>query len=487
MKNFLLVILAICLSITKAAYGDGAQITVVGVGKVPIGTDISLSRDQSFEAAKQNAVANAIDNKLGANTAEDPAVQDKLASITQQVTDDMVVNQDSNRDGSNNYVTTVTLQMDEAFFTELIQNAGIANSGNASSTANQYRVLAIMDEYFTTPTDQQEQKPLKEVVNYHSDQSSSSDFKANFKAHNADQENGSLYANDGGGAAIRDSLNGASSASAAGSASGSDQKTDVVDYNSLIEYQPKNVGPADQNFTYAQIVEVAQQFDLTIVDNSVIKSQYFRGKPMSLNQLQNAGTWFDYIDKAAKASAKADYVMLGNSIIVDNGRNAETGECECDGMVTVNTFSTRGGESIGTDIQTESAFGNSPDQCRAAVAKKMGEIVGSNVSHRIANYAKLREMYGQAFNVELDSLRGHLTGRIADTFLDALDAMPGRQGRVVERGRDKNSIQVTVTYKGDKGFTRDFNTATANMAVFSNMDSTTSGNNIRFCLEGTCP
>src|SRR5665213_105635 len=330
-----------------------------------------------------------------------------------------------------------------------------------------------MDEYFTTPTDQQGQKPLKEVVEYHSDQSGASDYRGHFKAHGTDMASGSDYIHDEGTTA-RDSLNASSSASASGAASGSEHKNDVVDYKSLVEYQPRDVGPAAQDYTYAQIVDVAERFDLTIVDNSAIRSRYFPGKQMSLNTLQDSEKWFDYIDNAAIKMAKADYVMLGTAIIVDNGRNAATGLCECDGMVTVNTFSTRGGESIGTDVQTQSAFGNSPDQCRAAVAKKMGEVVGSDVSHHIANYAKLREMYGQSYNVELVSLRGNLTGRTADAFLDALDAMRGRQGEVVERSRDRKSLQVTVTYKGNR-FTRDFNSASSNIPAFANMDSTVSG------------
>ena len=66
-------------------------------------------------------------------------------------------------------------------------------------------------------------------------------------------------------------------------------------------------------------------------------------------------------------------------------------------MVVVKVYSTTDGETIASSALTESASGNSPDQCRASVAKKVGLGLGSTIASQIQDYWKTRQMYGTEY------------------------------------------------------------------------------------------
>jgi len=60
----------------------------------------------------------------------------------------------------------------------------------------------------------------------------------------------------------------------------------------------------------------------------------------------------------------------------------------CDGMVAIKVYSTADGEAIASGALTESASGNTNDQCRTNVAEKIGVGLGNVVSNKIQEYWK---------------------------------------------------------------------------------------------------
>jgi hypothetical protein len=58
---------------------------------------------------------------------------------------------------------------------------------------------------------------------------------------------------------------------------------------------------------------------------------------------------------AAARDEQADFFMMGNTIILDNGKNTATGLFVCDGLLSLKTFSTEDGSTIAAEARSESA------------------------------------------------------------------------------------------------------------------------------------
>ena len=154
---------------------SAADLMVNGEGSAPITADIALTRESSLLAAKRDAVISAIKKINGAYAHDDEKVRGAVDDIAKQVGAEYIFDQSTRRDAANNFVTTLKLKLDDQEFRKLISDHGIA-----VKTANNYPILVVMDEYFTTPTDTQ--KPLREVVEYFSDKSAHNKIDASANA-----------------------------------------------------------------------------------------------------------------------------------------------------------------------------------------------------------------------------------------------------------------------------------------------------------------
>ena len=124
---------------------------------------------------------------------------------------------------------------------------------------------------------------------------------------------------------------------------------------------------------------------------------------ISSDKLANSAELAKYVE-AARKDAKADFFAIGVSYITDNGKNENTGRNTCDGNVFVKVYSTVDGEVIASGTFTETASGNSADQARSAVAKKIGNELGEVLSKKIQDYWKRRMMYGSEYIVQIKEL-----------------------------------------------------------------------------------
>lgn len=507
-STFSKTILSLAL-MSVASWAQAVDLNVNGEGKVLITQDIAVTRQSSLHAAKRDAVLSAIKKINGPQAASDPKVLAVLDDITKQVGDSYIANQSSNRDAENNLVTVVSLKLDDKEFRKLISDEGIA-----IKTADTYPILVVMDEYFTTATDKRQ--PLSEVVNYFSDQSShlklndtehessaskASSYSKSSASLNAASESGAAYAGRGGYAAGYDSAavsarakrsSGASEASSSNSSSKltiDAGQNDVVSYQKIVQYQPQNVGPSNQSYTYEAVMREASSYDLNIIDNSLFRSKYFVGKALTLQELTNGRDLAHYVS-AAHDEAKADFFMAGTSIIYDLGKDANTGQSICDGVVSLKAFSTTDGKLLATDARTESATGLSSDQCRVNVANKLAVFTASVVGSQIGEYWKNRNMYGQQYTVQLISKVGQLNFQIKRNFTSLISNLKGVTAPPVKRGDDSKQVEYSLQYSGSTPIGDAVGDLVSNSDAFKsfpNFDISSSGTQVRVCLESACP
>lgn len=491
-----------------ATFSQAADLMVNGQGRSPITADIAVTRQSSLQAAKRDAVLAAIKKINGPSAADDPKVIGVLDAITQQIGDEFIFDQSTSRDAANNFVTVLKLKLDDKDFRKLVSDQGIA-----LKTANNYPILVVMDEYFTAPTDGQ--KPLSEVVEMFSDKSShlkqsdassdaansSSSSSANSSASVSGQRSASASYYDGGYAAANgqasidahgqqhSSQSDTASSNSSSAHSVDEGQNDIQSYKKVVQYQPQNVGPSEQSYTYEAILREAASYDLNMIDNSLFRSKYFTGKPLTLQELTNGSDLARYV-AAAHDDAKADFFMAGTSIIYDRGKDAATGQSVCDGVVTLKAYATTDGKILATDARTESASGNSSDQCRVNVANKLAVFTGSVLGSQISEYWKNRNMYGRQYTIQMVSLLGQLNFQTKHNFGKLMNDLKGVKDLPVKRGDDAKQVEYSVQYNGETPIGDAIGELVSNSPAFKaypNFDVNTKGDKIRICLEAACP
>lgn len=523
MKANVLLLTTTLMTLGNAALAE--TLMVSGIGKAPITQDAALTRTESLQSAKRDAVVQLINKLNGPRSADDPAIQAKLDLVAKQIGDEFILDQSTNRDAANNLVTTLKLQIDDLQVRSLISDLGIAQT-----TARNYPILILMDEFFTTPTDST--KPLREVVEYSSDKSAVYDEKAHddasassnsessqksdervsaAAAYSADAQvqasrnteingyygsgNEQVGVNASASAAGKARYDGATKSESSNTEAASESRSagheisaeqkDVQTFKKLVEYQPRNVGPDKQNYTLQALLRQTARYDLATRDSDLFRSKYFTGKPLTIDEMTNSSELSRFT--AAARDEQADYLMVGNTIILDNGKSPATGQFVCDGLLSLKTFSTEDGSTIAAEARSESASGNTPDQCRVNVANKMGNYAVGVVGHAISEYWKKRETYGREYSVVLRSLMGNLNENSKDAFSEALESMQGINSKVIERRSTRNELEVSLTYKGEKSLSRAIGAALKTQAVFSQSGRKVDGTKIVICLEGQCP
>lgn len=517
--KFRLAILGTLFALQNTALAG--DLLVNGEGAAPITADIALTRESSLLAAKRDAVVAAIKKINGAYAYDDAKVRGAVDDIAKQIGAEYIADQSTRRDSANNFITIVKLKLDDKEFRKLVSDAGIG-----VKTANSYPILIVMDEFFTTPTDNQ--KPLREVVEFFSDKSSHNKIDAS--AHD-DSSSASTYAEStkasansrisasadssaaghsygyygGGGFAGQSSSSVAGSSNAkvdnnlntsdtTASSSGYNYKEDsgqnnIQSFKKLVEYQPQQVGPSDRSYTYEAILREAASYDLNVLDNSIFRSRYFTGKPLTLQELQNGPELAHYVD-AARDDLKADYLMVGSTIIYDMGKDPATGQARCDGVITLKAYSTADSKVLATDARSESASGNSPDQCRVNVANKLASFTGNVLGVQIAEYYKNRNMYGRQFSVKLVSLLGQLNFQLKRSFGKSIEQVKGLKEVPVKRKEDAREVEYSLQYIGETPIGDALGEVIANSDAFKaypNFDINTQGTIVRICLEASCP
>ena len=413
----------------------GTDLEVVGRSKTPITEDVQTVAGTGKSLALRDAVVNAINKILGANSTEKPEVQAKIETIVGQVESFKLNENESPERIGNDYVLTVKLTLDEKKLRKLLSDEGLAS--NIASTRSA-AILMLMDEFFTKPSDIN--APLEELVEYENNKgtkkadasgSASSDIGTSSidaaSAQTAKQQGSvTVEANSAQGSNAyssgeRVTANESHNIRSASFKQSVQEKHDNTYYKKLVRYQPRNAGPEKQNYTLRGISGIFQDYDIKIINNDIFKSKYFGNRPITLDKLQNGKELSKYAIFARK-EANSDFFSVGSSVIIDTGKSSATGNSTCNGLTSVAIYSTSDGEEIASESVSESASGDSSDQCRGNIASKLAESLGKTVANRIQEYWKRREMYGREYVVTYSG-KLNLGGRTA--FMNAVKKTQG--------------------------------------------------------------
>lgn len=427
-----------------------------------------------------------IDRTLGANSSKKPEVQEKFDELVSQSSVYILDQSFTGEIEDNNYVARAYLTVDETEFRTLLSDMGVALNTQA---VRAHSIMLVLDEFFARPSDLNNAVLTKEVTTYKYDYdeklkdtekasassyskakgsgSSSNSYNVNAKSkgnYNAKASGG--YANEYGGAGYSGSASGShnNSYKASGSnknkydySASSGSKASYghfVDYSkkeneffqNIKEYDVTSPKAENLNFTQPALQDAFVTYDIRALDNDVFKSKYFKGQPISSDKLANSAELAKYVE-AARTDAKADFFAIGVSYITDNGKNENTGRNTCDGNVFVKVYSTVDGEVIASGTFTETASGNSADQARSAVAKKIGNELGEVLSKKIQDYWKRRMMYGSEYIVQI---KGNFLPVERITINKAMQNVEGIKN-VALRTSDSTQAEFTVNYSGQDG------------------------------------
>ena len=138
------------------------------IKKDPIGT-----RNQALNNAKTDAVIALIKKINGPQAMQDAELH--LADIVKQVDNGYVFNRGSQTNNNNELVTSISIEMDDQEFRQILNDLGLSKKNSRTSP-----IMIVMDEYFSVPRDNS--KPMKEFTSYFSDKSYAYDEKASYDA-----------------------------------------------------------------------------------------------------------------------------------------------------------------------------------------------------------------------------------------------------------------------------------------------------------------
>ncbi len=477
---------------------------------------------EAERAAKRQAAAVAIEKVLGPNASLDPRIAAKVDAVASQIPEERVIDvRSATLNGF--YEVTATLVLDDKEFRSLLSDLGIAVN---TATARSHSILAVMDEFLTSPRDLNAPLEELEVIrsevgqSFHDRSKASSrsasasasasasethvDARASSSARGAEShDRGAELAGRGGSLAAHDRGSTSVSATEAKSLQASDRRAsaqtrsassassstaDVASeqhdnqfYMKLVKYQPQGGSPEKTSQTYNALVGQLQDYDLRVLDNDAFRSRYFKGRPLTIQELQDGAELAKYVS-FARTDGNADFFMVGTSVIVDAGTSPVTGDLSCTGILSLKTYSTADGESIASETISEASSGRTVNDCAGNLAKKLAALAGPVVGARVQEYWKRRSAYGREFVLTLTGKSLPLMVKTA--FAKALKGVPGVEADT-QRASSSTRLQVVLTYKGADPLDQAIAAALGENAAFAALDSRTNGNQVLLCL-GPC-
>ena len=438
-------------------------------GAPPVPPDFQSLRAYALGAAKRQALIAAVDKVLGPGASRDPRVAAKLDAVQAQVSDEALVDTKSARVG-NSYEVRIKLVLDDKEFRTLLSDLGIAIN---TAAVRGYSILSVMDEFITSPRDLK--APLEELEEFSSDKGGTFSDRSKASASSASAADLSLKVK-------QDSLTASRTATSRADVivDVAAEQHDVQRYRKLVRYQPQG-GPEQTSQTYNALMGQLQDYDLRVLDNDVFKSKYFKETPLTIAAMQNGEALSKYVS-FAKSDANADFFMVGNSIILDSGKNPNTGDLECTALVTVKTYSTVDGEAIASETFAEASTGRNLNDCAGLAAKKVARIGGPILGARVQEYWKRRATYGREQLVTL--VGSSLPLMLRSAFTRAVRSVPGVEGDN-QRVATSTRLQLVVTYKGTDPLDQALAMQLASNPAFATLDARAEGNQFIFCL-GPC-
>jgi hypothetical protein len=518
---------------------------VRGTGHAPITKDVASVHNQALASAKQALVVQMLANSIGQDRAGEvpPAT---IAALADQIRDDMLTNQTSERD-KQTFSLTLEADIDGAWFRRQLDNYQIQSSSQRADGDRQL-IFVMLDEDdgmasdFSTPAETHVAYDRSNGGSF-SDRSSvianSRDAAASTSrsasAYNASgsstyrasaagayrQDDAAAYGENGpyGSAAGRarssaaggfsGSAAGASSQRAAGASSASSASAsshsanyadrtnvqaevhDNVRYRQDIVYQrpaEHSDGDAIMNGLKGKLIG----YGVSTADSWAALSTYFANQPPRYAALKRDVRFQPFL-KSLKAR-NATFFMGGTFSVTHEGVDPATGKQRCSGKLTADVSATDDGGTIASTTVNASAAADSPEACGDRLGTTLAGLAATDMGPDIQNHwravARTASAMGQDTRQQADYalvLRSaHLDMAMQADLLDALQATPGVQSQNFV-SQAANEMRFTVRYAGSVPLQLALFQELRSNPVFAGMQSTADGRSVLLCLSGCGP
>jgi len=329
------------------------------------------------DMALREAVANLIKKIMGPEALQQESITSKIDDIVEQVDVFKKKGEPKVSEKQGNVIVTYRLLVDDKKFRIVLDDNGISLSTTTDLT--QANIMVVMDEVFTTPTDQN--KPLEVTKKSFKDKSKSYDERENLDVKQKERDmassNSSAQSNAssksrsagvsgydnyyGSGGAAYASKNSASvgyknseSAQAASSKDNSlnygksvnARANDIETTEETVKYQQRNTAAnTGKSAAMANMKNSLETYSIQTINSAKIIGSFFGNKfDTSMLKGERLG---EFLDKAQKSTEKVDFIAIGRTIIRDNGIN-EVGQYTCEGESTVDVYSLPESKDFGT-------------------------------------------------------------------------------------------------------------------------------------------
>lgn len=508
---------AICLAVGSLALNAGADDSVIGEGRAPLGAGTASA---IRGAAKQDAVRDAVLKAIKDATALD-ASDDRFAAIVAEVSKQMRdIRVTSEESVGSEFVTRVSVNVDRKQIKNAIRGTDLDKLNDRS-----FGILMLVDEFVTSSRDLN--LPLEELVEMKYDAGSSFKDKsikassasasanaavgysasvnaasasstkvdaksqANLAARSGDASlnagaKSSLNASNSNASSLQAKENFAAASNSKSASASIDAKNvaaashETASYKKLVKYQDASK-PTSHPLFLNEFSGKLRDYDLRLLDAMNARSKYFGDKPINLALLSN-GAEMAKFSEFARTKANADFLMVGSATVIAGDRNPSTGELACVVNAEVKTFATAGGELIASMAESTQASGPNIEACNATATQKVARMMAPSFASSTLGYWADRAARGRQYTVEFKGVNLTLPMRMA--FAKALQQVDG--ATAVEKKSDgPEGVQATVTLKGKGDPMEQIYAAVMNQPAFAgkDLDGKTEGEQVTLCLN----
>jgi len=494
-----------------------AQDTVFGEGRTPMGAgDAASIRNAAKQAAIRDAVITAIKDATALD-ASAPRFAPIVNDIAKQLSDVQV--SEERREGAD-FVTRIQAVVDLKEIKNAIRGTDLDKSNDRS-----FSILMLVDEFVTST--QNLNMPLSVLVESNYDKgstfknkslkasasaassksalaASSSENAAAAAASNMNSNSSGDLSAQGNGASLdaseRRTANGSAAAASSYSANSniaaaaSSQSSNLAinqkdidaqshlkaSYRSLVKYQDTSK-PSSKSIFLDAFAGDLRDYDMHLLDSSIARSNFFGDKPITLSVLQNSAEMSKFAEYA-RTKANADFLMMGNSTVIDGGKNPATGQISCAVNATIKAFATAGSELIASETQSTQASAMDIEACATIASKKIADLMAPRFAGLALGYWTDRAARGRQYTVELKG--SELPVMMQIEFTKALRSIQGVSD-VEKKESSDSGVKVTLTYKGKDDAADTVYEAVASEAAFAgkNLDRVVVGDDIALCID----
>lgn len=492
---------------TPLAAQDGF---VTGTGSAPVTRDLNAVRILSEDNAKADLVRALARQVLGEERLAEltPELIRRLAS---QIRLDMIVDRSTSRVGRE-FRTTLSAQIDRAWFQQQLDDAGIRSSSDRGGAQGQL-ILVLLDEAIGTAQDFEQ--PSEIVTEY--DRSSGSSFNdKSIVAFSDRSQSGSsssaasgstgrssvagAYSDGYGSAAVRGSASG-SSASRSRSSSASSQSTSLIDrtdvqantyddvrYRQRISYQTAATSRTGQA-AMAALTEGMIRHDISTGNAIPMLGRFAPGPAPLFSDLQSGGRMDAFFSYAQSQSAP--FFMGGEMRINYAGRHPATGEATCTGELVAQAFSTSTAVNIASTTKDGAMSAQTYELCASRLSGTLARQAADTLGPQIQNdwRSRSRDRASAVSNASGPAdytltVRGSdLSMAVQADLLDALTGLPGVESHAF-LSQSEGQMDIQVRYAGPTPLHLALFQRLRSNAAFAGMETQTGRQQVTLCLSG---